>query len=166
MSLDLRIEKLARAHALEGFDCGKEPLNRFLVRHAVQSQQSNASQTYVACEAERVVGFYTLAFGQVAFDDAPERLRKGLARHPVPIMILARLAIAADAQGKGLGAGLLKDALLRTIQASEIAGLRAFAVHAKDDEARAFYERHDFGASPVDPFQLFVLLKDVKAMLA
>ena len=166
MSLDLRIEKLTRAHALEGFDCGKEPLNRFLVRHAVQSQQSNASQTYVACEAERVVCFYTLAFGQVAFDDAPERLRKGLARHPVPIMILARLAIAADAQGKGLGAGLLKDALLRTIQASEIAGLRAFAVHAKDDEARAFYERHDFVASPVDPFQLFVLLKDVKAMLA
>lgn len=166
MSSDLRIEKLTRAHALEGFDCGKEPLNRFLVRHALQSQQSNASQTYVACEAERVVGFYTLAFGQVAFDDAPERLRKGLARHPVPIMILARLAIATDAQGKGRGAGLLKDALLRTIQASEIAGLRAFAVHAKDDEARAFYERHDFIASPVDPFQLLVLLKDVKAMLA
>jgi GNAT superfamily N-acetyltransferase len=162
----LRIEKLTRAHALEGFDCGKEPLNRFLVRHALQRQQSNASQTYVACEAERVVGFYTLAFGQVAFDDAPERLRKGLARHPVPIMILARLAIATDAQGKGLGAGLLKDALLRTIQASEIAGLRAFAVHAKDDEARAFYGRFDFVPSPVDPFQLFVLLKDVKAMLA
>lgn len=166
MSEALRIEKLSRTHALEGFDCGKEPLNRFLARHALQSQQSNASQTYVACEADRVVGFYTLVFGQVAYDDAPERLRKGLARHPVPIMVLARLAIATDVQGKGLGAGLLKDALLRTLQASEIAGLRAFAVHAKDDEARAFYERFDFLPSPADPFQLFVLLKDVKAMLA
>lgn len=166
MSLDMRIEKLVRDHALEDFDCGKEPLNRFLVRHALQSQQSNASQTYVAREANRVVGFYTLVFGQVAYDDAPERLRKGLARHPVPIMVLARLAIATDVQGKGLGAGLLKDALLRTLQAAEIAGLRAFAVHAKDDEARAFYERFDFLPSPADPFQLFVLLKDVKAMLA
>lgn len=84
----MRIEKLARDHALEGFDCGREPLNRFLVRHALQSQQSNASQTYIACEADRVVGFYTLVFGQVAYDDAPERLHKGLARHPVPIMVL------------------------------------------------------------------------------
>lgn len=165
MSDALRIEKLTRTHALDGFDCGKEPLNRFLLRHALQSQQSNASQTYVASVSERVVGFYTLVFGQVAFDDAPERLRKGLARHPVPIMILARLAIVTDYQGHGLGGGLLKDALLRTLQASEIAGLRAFSVHAKDEDARAFYERFDFIPSPADPFLLFVLLKDVKAML-
>jgi len=165
MSEAPRIEKLSRAHALEGFDCGKEPLNRFLARHALESQQSSASQTYVACVADRVVGYYTLVFGQVAYDDAPERLRKGLARNPVPIIILARLAIAVEMQGQGLGAGLLKESLLRTLQASEIAGLRALAVHAKD-EVRAFYERFDFMPSPVDPFHLFVLLKDVKGMLA
>jgi len=166
MNLGLRIEKLTAAHTLQGFDCGKEPLNRFLLRHALQSLQANASQTYVALDADRIVGFCRLVFGQVAFEGAPDRLRKGLARHPIPIMILARLAVASDAQGKGLGAGLLKDALLRTINASQIAGLRAFAVHAKDAEARAFYERYDFVASPADPFQLFVLLKDIKVMLA
>jgi GNAT superfamily N-acetyltransferase len=101
--------------------------------------------------------------GQVEHEGAPERLKKGLARHPVPIMLLARLAIAAHWQGKGLGSGLLKDAMLRTLAAAEIAGIRAFAVHAKDDDARAFYERFDFIASPSDPYHLFRLLKDIRA---
>lgn len=165
MTLTLSIAKLSRAHEVEAFDCGKEALNKFLARHALTNQQASASQTYVACEAGRIVGYYTLVFGQVAFDDAPQRLGKGLARHPIPIMLLARLAIAADQQGRGLGAGLIKDALARTLQAADIAGLRALAVHAKDDEARAFYERFDFIASPSDPFHLFVLLKDVRALL-
>jgi GNAT superfamily N-acetyltransferase len=165
MTAGFSIEKLTRAHKVDEFDCGKEALNKFLSRFALGNQQANASQTYVACEGERIVGYYTLVFGQVTFDDAPQRLAKGLARHPIPIMLLARLAIANDMQGRGLGAGLLKDALGRTLQAAEIAGLRAFAVHAKDDEARAFYEHFDFIASPSDPFHLFVLLKDIKAML-
>lgn len=165
MSKALRIEKLGREHPLDGFDCGSEPLNRYLVRYALQSQLANASQTYVALDAARVVGFYTLVFGQVAFNDAPLRLRKGLARHPVPLMVLARLAVSLESQGGGLGAGLLKDALLRTFRAAEIAGLRAFAVHAKDDAARAFYERYDFISSPSDPYHLFVLLKDVRALI-
>jgi predicted N-acetyltransferase YhbS len=116
-------------------------------------------------EAE-VVGFYTLVVGQVDYDDAPERLTKGLARHPVAIMLLARLAVAANWQGKGLGAGLLKDAMVRTVQAADIAGIRAFAVHAKDDEAKAFNERFDFVASPSDPYHLFRLMKDIRANLA
>ncbi|MGH6950608.1 MAG: GNAT family N-acetyltransferase [Vitreimonas sp.] len=165
MSAGLSIEKLARLHHVEDFDCGKEPLNKFLGRYALSNQQANASQTYVACEGARVIGYYTLVFGQVAFEDAPQRLAKGLARHPIPIMLLARLAIATSMQGQGMGAGLLKDALARTLQAAEIAGLRAFAVHAKDDEARAFYERYDFVPSPSDPFHLFILLKDIKAIL-
>ncbi len=165
MRLTLSLEKLSRAHEVEAFDCGKEALNRFIARHALTNQQANASQTYVACDAGRVVGYSTLVFGQVAFDDAPQRLGKGLARHPIPIMLLARLAIAVDRQGRGLGAGLIKDALARTLQAADIAGLRALAVHAKDNEARAFYERFDFIASPSDPFHLFVLLKDVRALL-
>jgi len=163
--VNLRIEKLRREHSVEHFDCGREALNRFLIRYALQNQQAGASQTYVALADAEVVGYYTLVVGQVEYDGAPERLKKGLARHPVPIMLLARLVIARNWQGKGLGSGLLKDAMLRTLQASDIAGIRAFAVHAKDDEAKAFYERFDFIASPSDPYHLFRLLKDIRALL-
>jgi GNAT superfamily N-acetyltransferase len=158
-----RIEKLARGHRLESFDCGREPLNRFLIRHALQNQQAGASQTYVALAGADVIGYYSLAVAEVAYEDAPERLGKGLARHPIPLMLLARLAIATGWQGKGVGKGLLKDAVLRTLQAADIAGIRALAVHAKDYEARAFYEHFDFVASPTDPYHLFILLKDLRA---
>lgn len=160
-----RIEKLQRTHDLGTFDCGQEALNRFLVRYAFQNQQAEASQTYVALSDDEIVGYYTLVVGQVEHSDAPERLSKGLARHPVPIMLLARLAVSVTFQGKGLGIGLLKDAMLRTLQAADIAGIRAFAVHAKDDDARSFYERFDFVSSPSDPYHLFLLLKDVRAAL-
>jgi GNAT superfamily N-acetyltransferase len=92
-------------------------------------------------------------------------LGKGLAKHPIPLMLLARLAIATSRQGKGLGSGLLKDAMLRTLQAADIAGIRAMAVHAKDDDVRAFYERFGFAPAPTDPYHLFVLIKDVRAIL-
>jgi len=164
MSL-LRIEKLRRDHPVDAFDCGHEALNRFLVRHALQSQQANASQTYLAVEGGQVLGFHTLVVGEIAYADAPERLTKGQARHPVPVMILARLAVGRAWQGRGLGAGLLKDAMVRTLAAADIAGIRAFVVHAKDDSARAFSERFDFEASPTDPHHLHVLLKDVRASL-
>jgi len=160
-----RIEKLERSHAIDAFDCGREALNRFLIRYAIQNQQAGASQTYVALVEQEVVGYYTLVVGQVEYNDAPERLTKGLARHPVPIMLLARLAVSIASQGKSIGAGLLKDAMLRTLQAADIAGIRAFAVHAKDDEAKAFYEHFDFIASPTDPYHLFLLLKDIRAHL-
>lgn len=165
MTPPLRIEKLQRGHAVESFDCGREALNRFLIRHALPNQQAGDSRTYVALAGQEVAGYYTLVVGQVEHDAAPERLKKGLAHHPVPVMLLARLAIATAWQGKGLGSGLLKDAMLRTLQAADIAGIRAFAVHAKDDEAKAFYEHFDFLASPTDPYHLFRLLKDVRALL-
>jgi GNAT superfamily N-acetyltransferase len=160
--MTLRVEKLRRDHRVDGFDCGKEPLNRYLVRFALQSQLANSAQTYLALSGDDVAGYYTLTFGSVEYDDAPERLRKGIARHPVPLMILARLAVATAWARKGIGSGMLKDALVRTLSASDIAGLRAFAVHAKDDEARAFYEHFDFIPSPSDPMHLFMLLKDVR----
>ena len=160
----LRIEKLRREHN-ELFDCGQEPLNKFLVRYALQNQLAESSQTYVALADDEVVGFYTLVVAQVEYDDAPRRLGKGLAKHPIPLMLLARLAIATTMQGKGLGAGLLKDAMLRTLQAADIAGIRAMTVHAKDDVARAFYERFDFTPSPSDPYHLFLLLKDIRALI-
>ncbi len=160
----LRIEKLTRTHAVETFDCGEEPLNRFLIRYALQNQMANASQTYVGLDADNVIGYYTLVVGEVAYSDAPERLVKGLARHPVPIMLLARLAVSVTWQGKGAGSGLLRDAILRTLQAADIAGIRAFVVHAKHERARDFYLRYGFIPSPTDPLHLFVLTKDLRIM--
>jgi GNAT superfamily N-acetyltransferase len=160
-----RIEKLTRVHAVEDFDCGKEPLNRFLQRYALQNQQAGASQTYVGLVDNELIGYYTLAFGAVEHDVAPARVGKGLARYPIPLMVLARLAVSSDWQRRGVGAALIKDAVLRTLQAAEIAGLRALAVHAKDDDARAFYERYGFIAAPTDPYHLLVLLKDIKTDL-
>jgi GNAT superfamily N-acetyltransferase len=165
MAVRLRIEKLRRDHLLDGFDCGRDELNRFLIKHALQSQQGNASQIYLAIADERVVGFYTLVVGSVEWTDAPERVIKGLGRYPVPLMVLARLGVSVTWQGKGLGAGLLKDVMLRTLQAADIAGIRALAAHAKDDQARAFYERHDFIPAPTDPYHMFLLLKDIKNAL-
>lgn len=162
MSAGFRTEKLRRDHPIDGFTCGREELDRFLIRHALVNQQANASQTYLGLHDGEVIGFYTLVVGEVAYGDAPERLTKGLARHPVPIMLLARLAVSASWQGRKIGAGLLKDAMLRTLQAADIAGIRAFAVHAKDDAARAFYEHFGFVASPTDPLHLYLLLKDVQ----
>lgn len=160
------VEKLRRDHDVDGFDCGKEPLNRFLIRNALQNQQANVSQTYVLVSVGAVIGYHTLVVGEVAQSAAPERLKKGLARHPIPIMLLARLAVSREHQGKGIGPALLKDALLRTLHAADIAGIRAFAVHTKDDEARSFYEHFNFVASPTDPLHLFLLLKDVKALIS
>ena len=151
---------------VEDFDCGREELNRYLVRYAWQNQQAGAAQTYVGIEGEVIVGYYSLAVGHVTLESAPERLTKGLAKHPVPIMLIARLATGHRWQGKGVGKALLRDAMQRTLQAAEIAGIRALAVHAKDEEARRFYEHFDFAPSPTDPMHLFVLLKDVRRLMA
>jgi GNAT superfamily N-acetyltransferase len=161
-----RIEKLRRDHAVEGFDCGREELNRYLWRYAWPNQQAGAAQTYVGIVAEAIIGYHTLAVGQVTLEDAPARLTKGLARHPVPIMLLARLATDRRWQGQGIGRALLRDAMQRTLQAADIAGIRALAVHAKDEEARRFYEHFDFVASPTDPLHLFVLLKEVRRAIS
>ncbi len=156
------IEKLRRDHLIDDFDCGHEVLNSWLRKHALQNQGAGAAQTYVGLVGNVVVGYYSLAVGQIEYNDAPERLQKGLARHPVPIMLLARLAVHKDWQRKGVGRALLRDVVLRTAQAADIAGIRALAVHAKDDQARRYYEQFDFVASPVDPLQLLVLLKDIR----
>ena len=161
-----RIEKLRRDHPVEDFDCGREPLNRYLIRYAWQNQQAGAAQTYVGLDGDVVIGFHSLAVGQVSHEQAPPRVMKGLARHPIPIMLLARMAVDRRWQGQGVGKALLRDALERTLNAADIAGIRAFAVHAKDEQARSFYERFDFVASPTDPLHLFLLLKDVRHSLS
>lgn len=165
MNDDIHIESLQRAHAVDQFECGQPDLDRFLVRFAFQAQQANASRTYVALNNETVIGYYTLVVGHVLHEQAPERLSKGLARHPIPLVVLARLAVHRDWQGRGIGAGLLRAAMERTLQIAEIAGVRALAVNAKDDAAVSFYARYGFMPSPIDPLHLYLLLKDVQRIL-
>jgi len=155
------IEKLRRDHPIDAFDCGQEALDAWLRKYALQNQGAGAAQTYVGLADGIVIGYYSLAVGQIEFCDAPKRLQKGLARHPVPIMLLARLAVHRDWQKQGVGRALLRDAVLRTLQAADIAGIRALAVHAKDEPARRYYEQFDFVASPTDPLHLVALLKDI-----
>jgi GNAT superfamily N-acetyltransferase len=161
-----RVEKLRRDHPVEGFDCGREELNRYLLRYAWQNQQAVAAQTYLGVAGEVIAGYHTLTVGQVILEHAPDRLKKGLAKYPIPIMLLARLAIDRHWQGRGVGKALLRDAMQRTLQAADIAGIGAFAVHAKEEEMRRFYKHFDFAPSPADPMHLFVLLKDVRRVLS
>lgn len=156
------IQKLERSHIVEPFDCGYEDLNRYISRFALNNQSAGSAQTYVAIADKEVVGYYSLAVGAVAHSQAPIRMAKGLARHPVPVMLLARLAVDNAVKGSGLGAALLQDALARTLQAADIAGIRAVIVHAKDDGARRFYEHFDFDPSPTDSYHLYLLIKDLR----
>jgi predicted N-acetyltransferase YhbS len=156
---------LDATHDLSAFNCGVPALNNYLKKFALQSQRSRSGRTYVACRGERVVGFYTLAAASVRREETPARVAKGLAAHPVPVILLARLAVDAGEKGKGLGSGLLRDALLRAVQAADIIGCRAVLVHGKDEIARAFYQRFGFEPAPADPLRLFLLLKDIKASL-
>ena len=155
-------EKLSANHVLGEFDCGRPALNEWLRRYALLNQQAETSRTFVVCSEKKVVGFYSLVVGAVDHVAATARVAKGVARHPVPVMILARLGVDTRYKGQGIGKGLLKDALLRTVQAADLAGIRAILVHAKDDGARAFYEKIGFESSPLDPLQLMLLMKDVR----
>jgi GNAT superfamily N-acetyltransferase len=158
-------EKLSPEHVVTGFDCGVGALNEWLLRIARTNQAAGTSQTYVVHRAGRVVGYYAIAAASVHRDESPERVVKGLARHPVPVAVIARLAVDRSEHGKGVGAALLKDALMRIAGAADIIGVRAVLVHAKDEAARAFYQRFDFVSSPVDPLQMFLLMKDVRHAL-
>ena len=158
--------KLTNKHLLDNFDCGINQLNTYLTRFALQNQYANAAITFVVCEKNSVIGYYSLAVGSVEHELASLRIKKGLAHHPIPIMILARLAVDLNYQKKGIGKGLLKDAIFRTLQASQHAGIRAILVHAKNQKARNFYEQFDFEPSPIDPLKLMLLLKDAKKAIS
>ncbi len=123
----------------------------------------DSSQTYVGLSGETIIGYHTIVVGQAVHADAPERVIKGMPRHPIPLLILARLAVHVGWQGRGVGAGLLLDAMGRTLQVADIAGAHALAVHAKDDVAAAFYRHFGFIASPTDPCHLMMLIKDIRA---
>lgn len=159
------IEQLSSHHQLGDFDCGVAALTEWLQRHALVNQAADAAQTYVGVHGQRILGYYALAAGSVDREAAPGRVAKGLARHPVPVVVLARLAVDRRTQGRGIGAALLKDSLRRVAAAAGIVGVRALLVHAKDESARQFYERFDFESSPDEPLRLFLLLKDLRKTL-
>ena len=159
------VRKLAGSDVVESFDCGHSALNQFLPRFALGNQKSNRAQTHVNCHSGSVVGFYSLAVGCVEPSNAAPRVTKGIAQHPVPVMILARLAVDLQHEGAGFGKALLKDALLRTAQAAYIAGIGALLVHAKDEPAMQWYLNWEFEPSPSDPYHRFLLMTDIKAMV-
>lgn len=156
---------LGKSHDYLGFDCGKEALNTFLTRHALANQGSDSARTFVALEGNRVAGYYSLAASAVLFGDAPDRMTKGLARHPVPVILMARFAVDLGYQGQGLGGALFKDAITRTLSVSNEIAARAFVVHAKDEQARALYEHFDMRPFLGNPYHLYLLMKDIEALL-
>jgi GNAT superfamily N-acetyltransferase len=181
-------EKLSAEHDLSAFDSGEMVLDEWLRRRAAQNETSGASRTYVVCAGKQVAGYYSLAVGAAAHErkgrgahlqmgqkqtcaalrfarvsqkNVPGRIKRNMP-DPVPVMILGRLAVDKAFQGKGIGAGLLKDAVLRTLQAAEIAGIRALLVHAISDAAKRFYEAYGFIVSPVDPMTVMITLVEAQ----
>jgi GNAT superfamily N-acetyltransferase len=149
------------------FDCEVEPLNDYLKKYALQNQKKDAARTYVLTNADnQIIGYYTLVFGSVSIEETTHEISVGLGKYPIPVILLARLAIDKSEKGKGLGKALMRDALLRAVRASEIAGLRAFLVHAKDKSAKAFYEKLGFEHSPHNELHLFMKMSDIRASLA
>jgi len=159
------IRKLLANDATESFTCGQVALDQYLRRYAWLNQRVDGAQTYVAVEGTVIAGYYSLCAGSVEWAGAPERVGKGLARRAIPVMLLARLAVRLEWQNRGIGQALLRDALLRTLQAADIAGIRAILVHAKDEAARRWYLRWDFEPSPTDPMHLLLLVKDARQAL-
>jgi GNAT superfamily N-acetyltransferase len=157
---------LGKEHELDGFDCGQASLSDWLQRHARQAQGSGSARTFVVADGQRVVGYFSLTVGQVDVLDAPERIRKGMGQYPIPVILLARLAVDKHYQGQGIGVGLLKDAIRRALLIAEQAGVRAMLTHPLNEDATRFYRSFGFEASPLGEQQLLLLLKDARKYAA
>jgi GNAT superfamily N-acetyltransferase len=158
-------EKLNSLHRIESFDSGNSQLNDWLKRRALKNELEGASRTYVLCAGEVVVAYYCLSNGAVAQTAATGRVRRNMP-DPIPVMVIGRLAVDCQWQGKGIGRALLRDAILRTLQAAEIAGIRAILVHAISEEAKQFYEKCGFTASPLEPMTLMLKVSDATTSLS
>jgi len=154
-------EPFSTAHNSEAFNCGEPVLNDWLKHRALKNEDSGASRTFVVCQDDNVVGYYVLATGSVMHKNAPGRIKRNMP-DPVPVMVLGRLAVDKSVHSMGIGRGLLKDAVLRTITVAKQAGIKAILVHALSDEARKFYLRCGFIESPLDPMILMITLKDAQ----
>jgi GNAT superfamily N-acetyltransferase len=151
-------------HELGDFSCGEAPLDAWLRTRALKNELSGASRTYVLAEGARVIGYYSLAVGGAGHSLVSAAMRRDMPQ-PIPVMLLARLAVDAQAQGRGLGKALVRDALLRTLQAADIAGIRAVLAHALHDKAAAFYRSCGFLPSPVDSRALMLGMRQIAAAL-
>ena len=150
---------LGAEHRVEDFRCSAPELARWLIERAMLNQASGASRCFVVCDEEQhVVGYYALAAGSVSHSEAPGRIRRNMPA-PIPVIVLGRLAVRADWAGQGIGRGLLKDAVQRTLPACEQIGARALLCHAIDDAAKAFYLKHGFIASPVNDMTVMLPLR-------
>jgi GNAT superfamily N-acetyltransferase len=158
-------EHLNPAHDVAAFESGVPELDVWLKKRALANEATGASRTYVVCVDGRVVGYYALATGSVAHGQAPGRIRRNMP-DPVPVMILGRLAVDRAWRGRDLGRSLLRDAVLRTLQAATIGGIRAILVHAISDDAKRFYQHYGFWASPVDPLTLMITMAEAEEALA
>lgn len=162
-------QRLRPDHLLDGFDCGESSLNLWLERHARAAQGAGSAQTFVITDAEqqgRVVGYHAIAAASIEHVDATDRAKKGMPKHPIPALLLARLAVDMTVSGRGLGAFLLRDAMLRAVTASEELGIRLLLAHALNDQARRFYRRFGFEESPTDALNMQMIIKDIRAVIA
>jgi len=160
-------ELLQRTHTLDGFDCGRSELDTWLVGHAFAGNTARSARTYVITDAQqrRVVGYHALAAASIERDAGTVRAAQGMPRHPIPVVLLARLAVDRSVAGEGIGSWLLRDAMTRAVAAADAIGIRAMLVHAIDDNARAFYLHHGLEPSPTDPRHLMILVKDIQAAI-
>ncbi len=160
-------EPLGPNHLLEGFNCGAASLDLWLLRHARAAAGAGAARTFVTVDTAqaRVAGYHALTAASLEHAEATGRIKRGMPRHPIPVILLARLAVDLSAQGHGLGAWLLADAMKRSLAAAELVGIRVLVVHALDDGARAFYLRHGLAPGPTDERHLMILVKDIRAAL-
>ncbi len=157
-------EPIADRHVLAGFESGQPTLDSWLAARALKNERDGASRTYVVCDDGAVSAYYCLAAGSVQHRDVPGRIRRNMP-DPIPVMLMGRLAVARSHQGRGIARGLVRDAVLRTLKAAEIAGIRALLVHALDEDAASFYRHLGFLESPVDPLVLALPLAAARKAL-
>jgi len=165
VSSPLPPEPLADDHDIGNFSSGDASLDDWLRRRARANQVSGATRTYVVCEEKRVIAYYALASGVVTVDSAPGRFRRNMP-NPIPVAVLARLAVDRNRQGRGIGRALFRDAALRVAHAADAIGIRGIVVHAISKDATDFYLALGFDPSPREPMTLMVRLSDIRAALS
>jgi predicted N-acetyltransferase YhbS len=163
----LPVEPLDGGHDVSTFNSGKPPLDSWLQRYALANQRLDSSRTFVTCpdfNAKKVAGYYSLTVGSVQHEDSPRGVHERMpSRYPIPVMLLARLAVDQGFHKMHLGSALMKDSLIRTVRVAADAGIRAMMVDALDDEARTFYEHFGFEQSPTNDLQLFLPIARIRA---